>query len=98
MVGLLLWKKRAVLRLGLKESSEGFFQRGSGRSFDVEGLKTEKVWQPTVENLVREIWNGEYQKLSRHYWRMCKVEDRHRDKTEEQCARHIYSRDVCMLR
>ena len=68
------------------ERVQGFFQRGSGRSFHVEGLKTEKERQPTVENLVREIWHGEYQKLSGHYWRVCKVEDRHRDKMEEQCA------------
>jgi len=35
--------KRNVFRLDLKESREGFCQRGGGRSFHVEGPKTEKV-------------------------------------------------------
>ena len=33
---------------------------------------------------------GEYQKQSGEYWRMCKVEDGHRDKTE-QCPGYTYS-------
>ena len=48
--------KRAVLRFDLKESREGFCRRGRGRSFHVEGLKTEKTQEPTVEGLVRGIW------------------------------------------
>ena len=48
--------KRTVLRFDLKESREGFCQRGRGRSFHVEGLKTEKMKEPTVESLVRGIW------------------------------------------
>ena len=30
----------------------GFFRRGTGRSFHVDGLKTEKAREPTVESLV----------------------------------------------
>ena len=46
--------KREVLRFDLKESREDFCWRGS-RSFHVEGLKTEMVWEPTVESLVQGI-------------------------------------------
>ena len=35
--------KRMVFRLHLNESREGFCQRGRGRSFHVEGPKTEKA-------------------------------------------------------
>ena len=48
-----------VLILDLNESREGFCQTGRGRSFHVDGLKTEKAWKPTVESLeslVRGIW------------------------------------------
>ena len=47
--------KRNVFRLDLSESREGFYQRGRGRSFHVDGLKTEKVWELTLESLVRGI-------------------------------------------
>ena len=40
------------MRIYLKEYREGFFWRGKGQSFYVEGLKTEKVKEPTVERLV----------------------------------------------
>ena len=48
--------KRSVFRLHLKESREGFCRRGRGRSFHVEGPKTEKAREPTVESLVQGIW------------------------------------------
>ena len=37
---------RNVFKLHSKESREGFFLRGQGRSFHVDGLKTEKVQEP----------------------------------------------------
>ena len=37
-------------------SREGFFQRGRGRSFHVDGPKAEKARELTVDILVREIW------------------------------------------
>ena len=42
----------------MKKSREGFTisRRGKGRSFDLEGLKTEKAQEPTVGSLVRGIW------------------------------------------
>ena len=48
--------KRNVFRLDLNESREGFCRRGRGRTFHVEGPKTEKAREPTVESLVRGIW------------------------------------------
>ena len=45
-----------VFRLHLNESRDGFCQRGRGRSFHVDGPKTEKAREPTVESLVRGIW------------------------------------------
>ena len=42
-----------ILRFDLNESRDGFCGRGRGRSFHVEGLKTEKAWEPTVETLVQ---------------------------------------------
>ena len=42
-----------VFRLHLNESREGFRQRGRGRPFHVDGLKTQKAWEPTVESDVR---------------------------------------------
>ena len=41
-----------VYRLDLSESKEGFCQRGRGRSFHVDGLKTEKAQEPTVESVL----------------------------------------------
>ena len=56
MTGLLLFMKRNILRF--KESREGFCRTGRGRSFHVDGPKTEKVREPTVESLAvpRGIW------------------------------------------
>ena len=54
--------QRNVLRLGPKESREGFCRRGRGRSFHVEApniiLKKhpKKPQEPTVESLARGIW------------------------------------------
>ena len=45
---LLFWKK--MPKLDLKVSREGFCQRGRASSFHAEGLKTEKVKEPTVES------------------------------------------------
>ena len=39
--------KRNVLRLDLEESREGVCRKGKGRSFHLEGLKTEKAQDPT---------------------------------------------------
>ena len=36
----------------MNESREGFCRRGRGRSFHVDGPKTEKAREPTVESLV----------------------------------------------
>ena len=55
IAGLLFWRKKC-LDVWLKESREGFCRRGRGRSFHVEGPKTEKARESTVEHLVREIW------------------------------------------
>ena len=41
--------KRNVLSFDLKESREGFCQRGKGRSIHVKGPKTEKAQEPTVQ-------------------------------------------------
>ena len=48
--------KRNVFRLHLKESIESVVRRGRGRSLNVDGPKTEKAQEPTVESLVRGIW------------------------------------------
>ena len=48
--------KRNVYRSHLNESREGFCPRGRGRSLHIDGSKTEKVREPTVESLVRGIW------------------------------------------
>ena len=48
--------KRNVFRLDLNESRQNFCRRGRGRSFHVDGPKTEKAREPTVERLVRGIW------------------------------------------
>ena len=48
--------KRNVFRLHLNESREGFCRRERGRSFHVDGQKTEKAREPTMESLMRGIW------------------------------------------
>ena len=45
-----------VFRSHLTESRDGFCRRGRGRSFHVDGPKTEKAREPTVESLVRGMW------------------------------------------
>ena len=50
------FRKSNVFRLDLNESREGFYRRGRGRSFHVDGPKTEKAREPTVESLVQGIW------------------------------------------
>ena len=50
------FKKRNDLRFDFMESRESFSRRRRGRLFHVEGLKTEKVREPTVESLVGGIW------------------------------------------
>ena len=37
----------------MNESREGFCRRGRGRSFVVDGLKTEKARERTVESLLK---------------------------------------------
>ena len=56
--GYSFWK-RNVLRFDLNESWKGFCQRWRGRSFHVEGPKTKKVREPTVESLEQGIWRPE---------------------------------------
>ena len=46
--------KRNVLRFDLNKSMEIFCQRGRGRSLHIEGPKTEKAREPTVESGMRE--------------------------------------------
>ena len=73
--------KRNVFRLDLNESRAGFCRRGSGRSFHVDGPKTEMAWGTTVESLVRGIWRLRVSEAERReYGRVCKVENSHRDK------------------
>ena len=47
-----LFGKRNGLGPELKESREGFCREGRGRSFHVEGTKTEKSLEPKAENLI----------------------------------------------
>ena len=81
--------------LDFKGSREGFCWWERWRSFHTQGLTTEKVQEPTVwslEVLHEESGGWEYHKQSREYRNVCKVEDSHRDKTE-QCAWYIYGRE-----
>ena len=54
MAGYSFWK-RNDFRLHLNESREGFCRRGRGRSFYVEGPKTEKAREPTAESGARNL-------------------------------------------
>ena len=60
-----LFGKRNVLVFELKESREGFRRNGRARSFHVEGPKTEKAQEPTVEILIRVIWSLRLSKAQR---------------------------------
>jgi len=66
MAGLLFLEKN-VLSFDLKESREGFCQRGKGRSFHVKGPKTEKAQEPTVGSLVQGTWRL---RVSEAEWRV----------------------------
>ena len=88
MAGLQFWKIKCF-RLHLNESRQCFCQRGRGRSFHVDEPKTEKARNQQWRVWCEESGGWEYQKKSREYGRVCKVEDGHRDKTE-QCPRYIY--------
>ena len=63
----------------MNKSREGFCRRGRGRSFHVDGPKTEKAREPTVESGVRNL-EAESMKS-----RAESTGDSHRDKTE-QCT------------
>ena len=65
-----------MLRLNLNESQEGFFRRGRGRSFPVEGPKTEKAREPTVESLVRGTWGLGVSEAEKRVGMVCNVESR----------------------
>ena len=65
----------------MNESRDDFCRTGRGRSYHVEGPKTEKAQEPTVGSLVRRIWRVS----EAEYGRVCKVEGSHGDK-KEQCA------------
>ena len=62
--------KRHVFRLRLNESRKGFGQRGRGRSFHVDGPKTEKAQEPTVESLVQGIWRLTQVRVCEAEWRV----------------------------
>ena len=56
MVCILFWKKRGnCFEVGFEESTKGFSRRGRGKSLHAEGSQTERVLEPIVESLVREI-------------------------------------------
>ena len=74
--------KGYVFRLHLNESREGFCQRRRGRSFHVDGLKTEKAREPTAESLVQGIWRL---RVSEEEQRVREGAYGHRDKTEHAC-------------
>ena len=55
-MAIVFFGEKKVLRLNLNESRDGFCRGGRGRSFHVDGPKTEKAREPTLESLVRGIW------------------------------------------
>ena len=64
--------KRTVFtfRLHLNESREGFCQRGRGRSFHVDGPKTEKAVETRrLESLVLGIWRLRVSEAERRVWK-----------------------------
>ena len=64
--------------LGYTESRKGFRRIGKGRSFHVDGKKTEKARAPTVESLVRGICSV---RVSEAEWRIQRVDDLSLDPT-----------------
>ena len=75
----------------MKESREGFCRRGRGRSFHVEGPKSEKVREPTVESLgTRNLEaDRDYQNPSGEYRRLCEAEDT-QPQREDGAVRVVY--------
>ena len=73
----------------MNESREGFCRRGRGRSFHVDGPKTENRGKAresgnsgesgAARNLQAE---SQYERQSGEHGRVCKVEDSYRDKTD----------------
>ena len=62
--------KKNVFRLDFSESREGFCQKGRGRSFHVDGLKTEKAWgtnsgESGVKNLEAESIRSRAESMGR---------------------------------
>ena len=56
MAGLQFGENKSFFKVDLNESREGFCWRGKGRSLHVDGPKTEKARESTVQSLVRGIW------------------------------------------
>ena len=75
--------KRNVFKLHLNESRESFCRRGRGRSLHVEGSKTEKAREPTMESGARSLEAESIRSGGVGGGGRYKVEDSHRDKTEQ---------------
>ena len=54
MAGLLFWKKKRFL-VGFERVQRGFLSERRGRSFHVDGPKTEKAREPKVESGARNL-------------------------------------------
>ena len=85
------FRKRNVFRLPLNESRECFCWIRRGRSFHVDRPKTKKARKPKVESGARNL-EAKSIRSRAEYGRVCKVEDSHRNKTE-QSLWYIYSRE-----
>jgi len=90
MAGLLFWKKKCR-EVRFEGVQRGFLSERKGKTENRKGAGTNSG-QFGVRNredesriLCEEPLGCEYQKQSGEYGRVCKVEDSHRDKTE-QCA------------
>ena len=76
------WIWRSLERVSVGEGGKGFPCKGflserEGKVFHAEGRKTEKVGTNSGKSGTRNL-EAEYQKQSREYGRVCKVEDAHR--------------------
>lgn len=49
-------KEKEVRFQGVRRGFSSLREEGEGLNFHVEGLKTEKVREPTTESLVQRIW------------------------------------------
>ena len=58
-------------------------EEGEGHSMLMDRKKKKKAREPTVESLVRGIWRLRVSKEERRVREGVKVEDSHRDKTEQ---------------